>query len=165
MQHMLLRLGISSSITRKKYLTRKVIRKSMESKNEITYYVMDMMTMLMNKMNTYYSRSSAVQEKFSGLTNIFWSHVGFMISQVARGSLPCGILAELQEQILEEFSENSFVKDVSVYIIPSLFGGSWIAHILDIESREFHVIDTELNRAKRVTRYYTKHVRSCIRLC
>lgn len=44
------------------------------------------------------------------------------------------------------------------YIIPALFGGSWIAHILDIEYDELYVIDTEPDLMKRVSRDYTDHV-------
>lgn len=55
----------------------------------------------------------------SGLTHIFWSHVEFMISLVTPGSLQYGILNGLQVQIVEEFTDNLFVKDV-LHILHSL---------------------------------------------
>lgn len=110
----------------------------------------------------FMNKQTSVKEVLGGFTHIFRSHVGFTMSQVARGFLPCGILNGLQEQIMEEFTDNSFVEDVSVYIIPTLIGGSWIAHILDIKFGELHVVDTESEVTKRVSHEYTKHVRRCI---
>lgn len=48
------------------------------------------------------------------------------------------------------------------YIIPDLIDGSWFAHILDLESGDIHVIVTELEMSKRVSREYTEHVRTCM---
>lgn len=113
--------------------------------------------MLMNKCNMQIASMTG-----SGRTHIFRSNVGFTISGLGKGSIDVGSLSGMQEQILEEFGDVSFVEAVSVYIIPYLIYGSWFAHIIDLESGEIHVIDTKPEMSKKVSREYTEHVWTCM---